>query len=148
MVEEKERPACPACGFIFFVDPKLVVAGVLLHDDNVLLVQRDAEPGRGLWSLPGGYVDRGEVLERAMEREVLEETGLVVRCGPLLGLHSEEGNAVVLAAYRLSATGGELRPNLKEVQDARWHPLHTLPPLAFPRDVHVIEKARADSSDQ
>ena len=43
------------------------------------------EPGLGLWSLPGGYVDRGEVVETAAEREVMEETGLDVRIRGLVG---------------------------------------------------------------
>ncbi len=54
--------------------------GAVIHDaeGRLLLVRRGHEPGRGLWSIPGGRVEPGETDERAVEREVLEETGLVV----------------------------------------------------------------------
>jgi len=46
--------------------------------DHVLLIQRGAEPAKGLWSFPGGLVQVGETVRQACEREVLEETGLAV----------------------------------------------------------------------
>ena len=45
---------------------------------RILIVERGREPYRGQWSLPGGIVEVGETLKQATEREVLEETGLVV----------------------------------------------------------------------
>jgi 8-oxo-dGTP diphosphatase len=78
------RPVCPACGYIHFEDPK-VAAGVLVEQDGCLLfVRRRNEPGRGLWSLPSGFVDAGEDPRRAAERECLEETGLEVRVTDLV----------------------------------------------------------------
>ena len=47
-------------------------------DARILIVERGREPYRGQWSLPGGIVEAGETLQQAIEREVLEETGLVV----------------------------------------------------------------------
>jgi ADP-ribose pyrophosphatase YjhB (NUDIX family) len=58
---------------------------VVVHDGLLLLVRRGRAPGRGQWSVPGGRVEAGETVEEACEREVLEETGLVVRSGRLLG---------------------------------------------------------------
>ena len=55
------------------------------RDGSVLMIRRGTELGYGLWGLPGGYVDRGEVVERAAAREVWEETGLEVEIGDLLG---------------------------------------------------------------
>lgn len=51
----------------------------MFRDGAVLLVKRGNEPAKGLWSPPGGSLELGETAERAAEREVLEETGLVVR---------------------------------------------------------------------
>ena len=61
--------------------------GGLTYDaaGRLLLVQRANEPGRGLWSLPGGRVEPGEDDEAALVREMAEETGLAVQPGALVG---------------------------------------------------------------
>ena len=61
--------------------------GALVHDDDgrLLVVRRGREPGRGLWSVPGGRVEPGESVGVAVEREVLEETGLHVTVGIRVG---------------------------------------------------------------
>ena len=61
--------------------------GAVVHDPQgrLLLIRRAREPSRGLWSLPGGRVEPGETLTEAVEREVLEETGLEVRAGAPVG---------------------------------------------------------------
>lgn len=61
--------------------------GALVHDDDgrLLVVRRAREPGAGLWSVPGGRVERGESDAEAVRREVLEETGLHVVVGVRVG---------------------------------------------------------------
>ena len=59
--------------------PCVGVGAVLIHEGRVLLIRRGKEPLRGRWVVPGGTVELGETLEQALVREVLEETGLVVR---------------------------------------------------------------------
>ncbi len=59
--------------------PLIGVGAVILRDDCVLLVRRGHEPSKGQWSIPGGLVEVGETLAEAVAREVLEETGLVVK---------------------------------------------------------------------
>ncbi len=58
--------------------PILGVGAVVFRRDGVLLVERGREPLKGYWSLPGGVLEVGETLERAVVREVKEETGLDV----------------------------------------------------------------------
>ena len=66
--------------------PEVSVGAVVLRDPGeLLLVRRGREPGRGLWSVPGGRVEGGETLAAAVVREVREEAGIVVRCGDFLG---------------------------------------------------------------
>ncbi|MDA8267207.1 MAG: NUDIX domain-containing protein [Actinomycetota bacterium] len=65
--------------------PELAVGAVVRRNGALLLVQRDHEPDAGLWSVPGGRVVWGEPMAQAAERELAEETGLVGRCGPLVG---------------------------------------------------------------
>lgn len=136
------RPRCPACGLVVYLDPKVVAAAVVALDGRVLLVQRNMEPGIGLWALPAGHVDRGEVVEDAVRREVLEETGLRVSAGSLVGLYSEAGQQVILAAFDVNLLGGVPKPDEVEVRDVRFFPLDELPALAFPRDRVVIQDWR------
>jgi ADP-ribose pyrophosphatase YjhB (NUDIX family) len=65
--------------------PEVCVGAVVVADGALLLVRRGRPPGAGAWSVPGGRVEAGESLPVAVERELREETGLVGRCGPLLG---------------------------------------------------------------
>ena len=66
------------------VHPKVGVGAVLIHEGKVLLIRRGKDPLRGRWVVPGGTVEAGETLEQALAREVLEETGLVVRPGEVM----------------------------------------------------------------
>ena len=64
--------------------PFVGVGAVSVQDGKVLLVKRKFEPLAGQWSLPGGAVEVGETLEACLVREMLEETGLEVRVGPVI----------------------------------------------------------------
>jgi 8-oxo-dGTP diphosphatase len=108
---------------------------------EVLLIKRAREPFRGLWALPGGFVEKDEALERAAERELCEETGLT-------GIHLEQVGAfgdpgrdprghTVSIAYSAVIDGGS--NNVKadsDAADARWWPATRPPRLAF--DHHKI----------
>jgi mutator protein MutT len=137
--EDRDRPTCPSCGFIHYLDPKVAVAVVLTRDDQVLLGRRCIDPGSGLWSFPAGYVNRGEVLEQAAVREVSEELGVAIRLTALVGAYSERDNPVVLVVYAGEIQAGEPRPDGREVSEVRWFGLDALPEdLAFPHDRRVL----------
>ena len=93
--------------------------GALTYDDRgrLLLVQRANEPGRGLWSVPGGRVEAGEDDAAAVVREMAEETGLVVRPGRLVG--RVRRGPFAIADYACTVVGGELRAG-DDALDARW----------------------------
>ena len=65
--------------------PEVCVGAVVVLDNRLLLIRRAQAPGRGLWSLPGGRVERGETLAEAVVRELHEETGIDGVCGTLIG---------------------------------------------------------------
>ena len=132
-----DRPVCPDCGRIIFYDPKVAVICIVPRDGKVLMIRRATELGYGLWGLPGGYVDRGEVVERAAAREVWEETGLRVEPGDLIGLFSEPGNPVMVVVYAAQETGGTLEAG-PEALEVGFFDVDALPELAFPRDQEVL----------
>jgi 8-oxo-dGTP diphosphatase len=61
--------------------PRVAVGAVVFKEGRVLLVQRGKPPARGQWAIPGGSVLLGETLQQAAEREIMEETGIVIRAG-------------------------------------------------------------------
>ena len=93
--------------------PRLIpCVGAVIRDGQgrFLLVQRANEPGRGLWSLPGGRVERGESDAQALRRELAEEVGLQVRVGTLAGEVRRPGPAgavFVIRDYLCAVTAGE-----------------------------------------
>ncbi|HTS96979.1 MAG TPA: NUDIX domain-containing protein [Streptosporangiaceae bacterium] len=92
------------------------------RDGRLLLIRRGHEPGAGLWSLPGGRIEPGESDQQAVTREVLEETGLTVDCGRLLGaaeLPGPAGSVIDVRDYRAAVTGGALTAG-DDADDARW----------------------------
>ncbi len=140
-VEGHQRPVCTECGRTVFYDPKVSAICIVEREDTLLLVQRGNQPGYGLWSLPGGYVDRGEVVEAAAAREVWEETGLTVEINQLVGFFSVDGNPVMVAAFAAKETGGQLTTG-PETLDLGFFSLAELPPLAFPRDETIWARWR------
>jgi len=59
--------------------PRVGVGAIVIKDDKVLLVKRGIPPSKGLWAIPGGHVELGETLQETAEREILEETGIVIK---------------------------------------------------------------------
>ena len=60
------------------IQPAVAVGAVVFHEHRVLLVKRGNAPSQGVWAIPGGRVELGETLQRAAEREILEETGITI----------------------------------------------------------------------
>jgi ADP-ribose pyrophosphatase YjhB (NUDIX family) len=104
---EPERLVCAACGFVFYLDPKVAVGTIITDaNDRLVLVRRAIEPGYGKWVFPGGYVDRGEPVLEAALREAREEAGLEIRIDRLLNVYSYPGNSPVIIVYTATMTGG------------------------------------------
>jgi 8-oxo-dGTP diphosphatase len=142
-VLQREFPEAPIVG----------VGAVVVHQGRVLLVQRDQEPSKGKWSLPGGMLELGESLAQGVAREVQEETGLNVEAIELVELIDRiyresdlSGDRVryhfVIADYLCRVVGGTLRAAsdaaaVRWVERAEWnsHSALALDPIT----VRVIE---------
>jgi 8-oxo-dGTP diphosphatase len=111
------------------------VGAVARRGDEILLVRRGNPPGLGQWSVPGGRVRPGERLTEAVERELLEETGLQVRAGPFLGLVERLGDDpapyhFVILDFLVDVLEPEAEPiAATDVTDAVWVPFRSLPEL-------------------
>lgn len=134
---DRLRPVCADCGFTYFVDPKLVVAVIVEVDGGIVMLRRAIDPGRGKWTVPSGFVDRGEDVYGAAAREVEEESGLRVEDLKLLDAYSEDGETVVLLVFTAKAPG-QTPQALDEASAVGVFKPGELPELAFPRDGRII----------
>jgi ADP-ribose pyrophosphatase YjhB (NUDIX family) len=117
--EERPRLVCAACGHIAYVNPRLVVSTVPITEaGELILIRRGLEPGRGLWAQPGGFLEIDETPTEGAVRETLEETGLVVATGEIIGLYARLEAAVVVLAYEARIVGGDIRTS-PETLDVR-----------------------------
>ena len=139
--------ACAACDRVIYSDPKLATAAIIPHEDGIVLIKRGIEPAYGEWSFPSGYVNRGEVVERAVEREALEETGLEIAAKWLVGVYSNAESPVVLIVYHAEVHGGKLVA-ADEALDAGVFAVDSLPKLAFEHDSRIIDDWRAEMASR
>ena len=88
---------------------------------EAVLLRRGIEPGKGAWAQPGGFLEVDETVAEAAVRETLEETGLLVEPGEIIGLYSRLEAAVVVVVFEARIVGGTARvtPEALEVGDVR-----------------------------
>ncbi|MFB0560946.1 MAG: NUDIX hydrolase [Candidatus Lokiarchaeia archaeon] len=113
--------------------PLLGVGSVIVSNGRVVLIRRGSDPDYGLWSIPGGLVEEGELLREACARESLEETGIVVDVKEPLEIldrivYDDEGRVkyhFVIVDFRADPVDGELKPS-SDALEARYVKLEDL----------------------
>jgi len=121
--EERDRLACPSCGFVFYVNPRLVVTTLPITDrGEVMLIRRGIAPGYDMWAQPGGFLEIDETVREAAVRETLEETGLQIEPLEIIGLYSRVQAAVVVVAYEARIVGGEPRVTHESLETRTFAP--------------------------
>lgn len=119
--------------------PVLGVGAVIIEDDELLVVKRGREPGRGLWAVPGGKVRRGETLAAAAARETYEETGLRVEVGEVVwvGELIDETHHLVLIDLRATVQSGALRA-ADDALEVAWMPIDDPGDLSLTLTMHQL----------
>jgi len=117
VLEEDPRPrlVCPD-GHVTWRNPRVVVGTLPVRDGQVFLARRGIEPGIGLWSYPGGYLEIGESTQEGARRETEEETLLRVEIGRLIGAYSRPMGSVVTLIYEAHVVGGEALPGVETTE--------------------------------
>ena len=115
--EDRDRASCPACGYIAYVNPRLVVTTFpVTADGRLVLIRRGIEPGLGAWAQPGGFLEVDETVGEAAVRETLEETGLLIQPGAIVGLYTRLEAAVVVLVFEASIIGGSAAPTVEALE--------------------------------
>jgi 8-oxo-dGTP diphosphatase len=120
--------------------PQIAVGAVVVKDGALLMVRRGRPPAEGLWTLPGGRLEKDELLTDAVAREVAEETGLVVEVGDLLGLFEVPGDPHYVILDFIAVPSGDDEPvAATDAAEARWVPLTEVAELeCTPRFVETM----------
>jgi mutator protein MutT len=131
--EQRRRLQCEGCGFIHYINPRVVAAVIVHRDGKVLLQQRAIEPRRGYWTFPGGFLEVGETPAHGAVRETKEEVGLDVSEITLQGVYARPDVGIVLIVYTGSSDDGEAIVGDFESMAVRWFDVDEIPwnELAF-----------------
>ena len=86
---DRPRPfRCERCGFLYYFNPAIATAAFIQDGTGrTLFIRRAKDPGRGMLSIPGGFVDFGETAEEGLRRELREEVNLEVAALDFLCTH-------------------------------------------------------------
>ena len=120
-----------------------VVAVIIDDDDQVLLTRRNISPFKDMWVMPGGQIDLGESIMKALHREVKEEVGLEVEIDRLIDVFEhltpgQDSNHFIILYYRCRPLYCTINHNHVEVSEARWVPRGELQAYAMPDGTRYI----------
>ncbi|MEL6543911.1 MAG: NUDIX hydrolase [Myxococcota bacterium] len=141
--DDRERMVCDECGFVDYVNPKIVVGVVASWGERYLMCRRAIEPRRGFWTIPAGYMEEGESAEAGAAREAWEEARARLEIDRLLAVYSVPRISQVQLMYRarLLTDQVEAGPESLEVGLFTWDEL-PWEDLAFPTVKWALEHHR------
>lgn len=152
-IEGKQRKHCQKCDYIHWGECSIGVGGVLLKEGKGLIVQRANNPGKGRWTIPGGYVEQDEKIEDAIVRELSEETGLITETVSILAVRDRPQDLPgvkhdIYIVFLLRYISGEPKPDLVEVSQADFYTPEECKDLNIaPLSLHVIKEAIAQTTE-
>ena len=131
---------CAHCGYGAYYNPKPVAAAIpVTPDDKVILLRRGFDPGKDLWTFPGGFVDLGETVEQAAQREAQEEIRATIELTRLVGVYSRPTDRVILIVF--AATTADTPQTTDEAPEVATFDRGELPwgELAFWSTTNALE---------
>ncbi|WP_300302732.1 NUDIX hydrolase, partial [Ferrovibrio sp.] len=142
--DNRDRLICDDCGWIHYVNPKVVVGAVVGHGDKLLLCRRAIEPRKGFWTIPAGYMEERETSEAGAMREAREEACASIAIDALLAVYSIPRISQVQLIYRatLAAPDFAAGPESLEVRLFDWGEI-PWSDLAFPSVHWALNHYRA-----
>jgi len=133
IIDDHPRSTCLNCSYVHWGNFSLGVGGVVWHNNQVLLVKRANNPGKGMWTIPGGYVDQGESIGEAIMREIQEETGIKAKPLSIIALRdrpAEKHDTYII--FLMQFIGGNLQAQPEEVSDLGFFTLKQCHSLTLP----------------
>lgn len=147
---EDRSAACRECGRNVYANPAPTVSAIVVDDGGrVLLARRRGDPGKGMWDIPGGFIEEGEAPLETLRRELEEETGVEIEPTAFLGgfadRYGEGGVYTVNFYWTAHIRSGEPSP-ADDVADLRWFGPDELPEaheFAFRNSLEALENWRS-----
>jgi ADP-ribose pyrophosphatase YjhB (NUDIX family) len=138
--EDRPRQVCDTCGFINYVNPK-IVAGVVIGapDGRILLCKRAIEPRKGFWTVPAGFMEERESTRQGAAREAWEEALARVEIDALLGIYEVPRISQVHFMYRATLPDGAFGVGPESLETAlfAWEDI-PWDQIAFPTGVWAL----------
>jgi|SRR5436190_9202487 len=138
--EIRPRLYCASCGYIHYINPKVVCGTLPEQDGGIWLLRRGIEPRLGYWTYPAGFQEIDESSDQAALRETREELGCDVKIGALFGVYSRPGAPVNVVYRARMIDGGQSPRPTDESIEARLFAADEIPwnDLAFPSTYAVL----------
>lgn len=114
--DDRQRLVCDTCGWIHYVNPKIVVGAVCTWDDRLLLCRRAIEPRRGYWTIPAGYLEERESVEAGARREAREEAKAEIELDGLLAVYSIPRISQVQIIFRARLPAPEFGAGIESLE--------------------------------
>ena len=142
--DSHERDVCTTCGFVNYVNPKIVTGSIVRHEGRIMLCRRAIEPRVGFWTLPAGFMELGETTEEAARREAREEANAAIVIDRLLAVYTIPRIAQVQIMYlaHLAEPSFSAGPESLEVMMVGWDEI-PWDEIAFPSVTWALEQYRS-----
>jgi ADP-ribose pyrophosphatase YjhB (NUDIX family) len=141
------REKCVKCGWVHYHNPRPTVSAIISRHGKILLSHRLADPFKGMWDLPGGFMEEMESPENGVKRETREELGVEIEIKKLIGVFGptqypfggQEGYNVDIYYQARIISGEPAAMTGSDVMEIKWFDPDKLPAMAFESNVKAIK---------